>query len=405
MVKGIIHRLLLRRHFWRHASFSEVAELYASRSMRLFALRMMTTFTSIYLLQEGYSLFFICLFWAFFYGFKAVIAWPAAQLVARFGPKHMTLYSNLLAAVSMAILPLIGGENGFQFLVIWAILQGASGTLYVISYNVDFSKVKSVEHAGKELAYMNIIEKISNGAAPVIGGLLATLINPEIVMYISALLFVVAAVPLFWTAEPVMLHQKLLVRGFPWRTTWRSFVASGAVGIDLYISANAWTFFLAVVVFAGSGAAIYAQVGAATSVTILAALASSYVFGRIIDSRHGKSLLRFGVVLNAFVHIFRVFITTPIGVVMVNLLNEIATTGYNMAFTRGQYDTADITGRRIVYLSFCEITSCIGAMVSSLLMALLLVEFSDKLSLQLFFVTASVFTLYIMAPRFALYKK
>lgn len=405
MVKGIIHRLLLRRHFWRHASFSEVAELYASRSMRLFALRMMTTFTSIYLLQEGYTLLFICIFWAGFYGLKAILAWPAAQLVARFGPKHMTLYSNLLAAVSMAVLPMIGGENGFQFLVLWAILQGASGTLYIISYNVDFSKVKSVEHAGKELAYMNIIEKASNGAAPIIGGLLATLINPEIVMYISALLFVVAAVPLFRTAEPVMLHQKLLIRGFPWRTTWRSIAANAAIGIDIFMSLNAWTFFLAVVVFAGSGAAIYVQVGATTSVTILAALASSYVFGKIIDNRHGKSLLRFGVLLNSLVHIFRVFITTPVGVVMANLLNEIATTGYNMAFTRGQYDTADITGRRIVYLCFSEIASCIGAMASALLVAFLLLEFSEQLSLQLFFITASVFTLYIMAPRFALYKK
>jgi MFS family permease len=405
MVKGIIHRLLLRRHFWRHASFSEIAELYASRSMRLFALRMMTTFTSIYLLQEGYSLLFICLFWAFFYGFKALIAWPAAKLVARFGPKHMTLYSNLLAAVSMALLPQIGGDDGFQFLVIWAILQGASSTLYMIAYNVDFSKIKSVEHAGKELAYMNIIEKISNGAAPILGGLLATLINPEIVMYISALLFVVAAAPLFKTAEPVMLNQKLLIRGFPWRTTWQSIAASSAIGIDIFVSANAWIFFLAIVVFAGSGTAIYAQVGAATSVTIVAALASSYVFGKIIDNRHGKSLLRFSVLLNSLIHLLRVFITTPVGVVMANLLNEIATTGYSMAFTRGQYDTADNTGRRIVYLCLCEIASCIGATVSSLLVALLLLQFDEKASLQLFFIVASIFTLYIMAPRFALYKK
>jgi MFS family permease len=405
MVKGIIHRFLLRRHFWRYASFSEVAELYASRSMRLFALRMTMTFTSIYLLQEGYELLFICVFWAGFYGLKALFAWPAARLVAHFGPKHMTLYSNLLAAVSMMILPMIGGEDGLQFLVIWAIMQGASGTLYIISYNVDFSKVKSIEHAGKELAYMNIIEKLSNSAAPVVGGLLATLINPEIVMYVSAVVFVVAAMPLFRTGEPVRLQQKLAVRGFPWRTTWRSIVANGAIGIDIFISANAWTFFLAIVVFAGSGAAIYAQVGAATSVTIWAALASSYVFGKIIDKRRGKSLLRFGVLLNSLVHIFRVFIVTPVGVVMANLLHEIASAGYNMAFTRGLYDTADITGRRIVYLCFAEIASCVGAMASSLLIALLLLEFNEKLSLQLFFAAAGVLTLYIMAPRFALYKK
>ena len=405
MINQLIHRLLRRRHFWRYATFSEVAELYASRTMRFFALRMMTTFTSIYLLQIGYSLLFICLFWAGFYGLKAVIAWPAAKIVALIGPKHVTLLSNILAAVSMLFLPLVSGENGTTYLMIWAIIQGISGTFYMIAYNVDFSKVKSPEHAGKELAYMNILEKVSNGLAPVVGGLLATFFNPELVMYISSVLFLVAAVPLFKTGEPVMIHQKLSFRGFPWRSTWRSLTANGVIGVDTFISANAWTFFLAIVVFAGSGTAIYAQVGAVTSVTVVAALAASYVFGRIIDRRQGRSLLRYGVLLNSLVHVFRAFISTPIGVVMTNLMNEIATTAYNMAFTRGQFDLADITGKRIVYLYFCEVISCFGAMIAALLLALLLVDLPDARALTIFFIICSIITLFIATPRFPLYKK
>lgn len=405
MIHHIIYRLLRRRHFWRYATFTEVAELYASRTMRLFALRMMTTFTSIYLLQEGYSLLFICLFWAGFYGLKAVIALPAAKFVALIGPKHVTLFSNVLAAISMLLLPQVGGDQGFVYLIVWAVMQGISGTFYVIAYNVDFSKVKSVDHAGKELAYMNILEKVSNGLAPVIGGLLATLTNPELVMYVSAVLFLIAAIPLFKTGEPVMVRQKLSFNGFPWRTTWRSIAANGAIGVDIFISANAWTFFLAVVVFAGSGAAIYAQVGAVTSVTIIAALASSYVFGRIIDRKQGKLLLEYGVILNSLVHLCRAFITTPIGVVMTNLMNEIGTTAYNMAFTRGQFDLADITGKRIVYMYFCEVFSNVGATIAALILAILLIDINQDAALKLFFIVAGAVTLLIAAPRFPLYKK
>ena len=59
----MIHRasnsLLKRRHFWRYASFSEVAELYASRLLRIFALNMISLFIAVYLYNQGYSLPFI----------------------------------------------------------------------------------------------------------------------------------------------------------------------------------------------------------------------------------------------------------------------------------------------------------------------------------------------------------
>ena len=66
MIQALIHRWLLRRHFWRHATFSEIAELYASRLMTMFALRFVMVFASVYLYKLDYDLIFIALFWAVF---------------------------------------------------------------------------------------------------------------------------------------------------------------------------------------------------------------------------------------------------------------------------------------------------------------------------------------------------
>jgi MFS family permease len=404
MFQNLIHRLLQRRHFWRYATFSEVAELYASRTMRMFALRIVTTFTSIYLYQQGYDLQFIAFFWAAFYFIKVPFSWPSAQLIARLGPKHATLLSNIISALGMGFLPFVP-IYGLAVLIPWCVLQAFSSCLNDLSYLVDFSKVKNAEHAGKEIGYMNIFEKVATGISPVIGGVLAFYFGPQIVMALSAILFLLSALPLLRTGEPIVTHQKLDFRGFPWRTTWRSFVAESAVGFDVFASGTAWTLFMTVVIFAGDGNEIYAKVGSLTSVTLVAALLASYTFGRIIDHRRGRDLLCVAVVTNSLTHAFRPFVGTPIGVIASNLANETATTGYSMAFTRGMFDAADNSGRRVVYLFFIEMVVNLGAALGAVLLGLLLMVFDGEASLRLFFFATAAITLLIATPRFMLYRK
>lgn len=404
MFQTLIHRLLQRRHFWRYATFSEVAELYISRTMRLFALRMIAVFTSIYLLQEHYSLVFLAFFWAAFYAFKIPTAWPSALLIARVGPKHTTLISNILAAIGMIFLPFVP-EYGFWALGLWCVFQAASACLYDMSYLVDFSKVKNIEHAGKEMAYMNIFEKVASGISPVIGGFLAFWAGPEVVMVIAAVLFLLAAAPLFKSGEPTRTHQKLDFSGFPWRTTWRSLVAETAVGVDVFVTATGWTLFMALVIFAGDGNEIYAKIGLLSSVTLFTALLASYTFGKLIDHRRGRELLEASTYLNSFIHIMRAFVSSPVSVIFTNVLNEAATTGYSMAFTRGMFDTADASGKRVVYLFLIEMVVNLGATLGALLLALLVILLPDEAGLRLFFIFAAFITLLIMTPRFMLYRK
>lgn len=404
MIKTIIHRLLLRRHFWRYATFSEVAELYASSMLRKLAINIAAAFMSVFLLQNGYSILFIAGFWGLYYFLKIFMAFPAAIYASKFGPKHGILISNLLYIPAMILFTLVP-EWGFGAIVASGLLQGASATMYNICYYINFSKIKSVEHAGKEIAYMNIVEKIATGLSPLIGGLLAFMAGPEASMWAAALLFAVAALPLLRTAEPPKSRQKLVFRGFPWRMTWRSLVAEIGLGFDVVASGIVWSLLVAVAILGTTGNEVYAQLGILLSIVLLATIVSSYAYGKLIDSRRGGELMRVSVVANSLVHLVRPFVGN-VGVTLgVNVANEVATTGYSLAYTRGMFDTADISGHRVTYLACIEIMANLGAALAGLALVLCVLAFGDVQGMRSFFFVAAAAVLIIATPKFQLYRK
>jgi MFS family permease len=404
MIRQLIHQLLLRRHFWRHATFSEVAELYASRTLRMTAVGMSTVFMSVFLYQNGYSIQFIAGYWMIYMLFKALVSLPAAKYTALFGPKHGILLSNLLYIPSMILFALVP-QLGFPAIVATAILQGISMTLYDICHLTDFSKVKNAEHAGKEIAYMNIFDKIATGLAPLVGGMIAFVAGPQMTMLAAAFLFIIASIPLFKTGEPLPTRQKLVFRGFPWRMVWRSFVAEAAVGFDSVSSSIVWLMLVAITVLGITGNAVYAELGALLSVVLLAALASSYMYGVLIDKRRGGELLKVMVVVNASLHLVRPYVQTPASVALINATNEVATTGYAMSFIRGIFDTADRSGHRVTYLGCIAMALNFGMAAAAALFLFFVSFFEPTLGMRLFFFVAAPVTLLIATGKFPLYRR
>lgn len=402
MINALIHRLLRRRHFWRHASFSEIAELYTSRTLRILALHMVSLFVAIYLYQNGYSLVFIAFYLAAYFGIKMFIALPAAQIAARFGPKHGILLSNILYIPSLVAFTQVQ-EYGLIAIAIFGFFQAWSATIYDVCYLTDFSKVKHSDHAGKEIGFMNVIEKVTGGISPLLGGVIASFISPEATIITAAVLFMVSSWPLLRSAEQTATHQKLQFRGFPWRATWRSFRAQTAVGFDVVTTGTVWTLFVAVVVFAGDGQELYVKIGALASVTILTSFIAAYMFGQIIDKHKGGKLLRYGAIAKMISHVIRPFISTPVGVAGMNMTSEVATTGYSMALTRGMFDTADLSGRRITYIFFIEIAANLGATIACVLFGVLMLLLGDIEGIRAFFLVAAAYIGLLMTARFALY--
>jgi MFS family permease len=406
MLQNLFHQVLLRRHFWRHATYSEIAELYMSRMLRIAALYIASAFMSIYMYQNGYSIGSIALFWAAFYLFKSVSSIPIAGLIARIGPKHGILISNLLyipSMISFVFLPTLGPWLLLPILI----LQATSASMYAIGYIIDFSKVKSIEHAGKEIAYMNILEKITSSLSPLIGGAIAFFLGPQIVLVLAALLFALAAVPLFNSGEQVSTGKKLQFKSFPWRLIRQHCVAQAAVGFDVFTSGTIWTLYVAVIIIGISNENndVYVITGILLSVVLIATLLSSYVYGKIIDNSKGRMLMKVSVFANALTHLMRPFVTTPVMVAGANIANEVATTGYTMPYTRAVFDNADLSGHRTTYIGIIDTISNFGAFIAAASFALLVYIAGSTFALTNFFFLGGVVALLVLTSHFSLYKR
>lgn len=400
MIRKFIHHLLEQRYHWRTVGFSELAELYANRLLRLMAVNMVSGVVSIYMYQLGYPVWFIFAFFALYFLGRALMSFPAAYFIARVGPKHGSLVSNFLGIP--ALLALTQLENlGWVALAIFGVMQGFAVSLYVISYHVSFSKVKHTDHAGKEIGFMYILEKIGTGLSPLLGGFIAYLFGPEATMAAACILFVISAGPLFLSPDPVMTKQHITFRGFNWRATRKNLISVAAIGVDQLSSAATWSLYVAIAIFGTTSNVVYAQIGGLMSIAFLASLLFSRLYGVLIDRRKGGELLRASVVADFLLDLARPFASSPLGVVLINVLNEAITSGYAMPYLKGQYDMADsLPGYRIVYMTLMEVALCLGATLFALVVVAIVIVTGDIRGMQLSYIVAAFAVLPIMIHGF-----
>lgn len=356
MLKKIIYRFLAVRHPWRYIGFDELSELYASTMLRSLGLSLVGIFVPIYLYKLGYELPVIFLFMAGVFGARMVSDIVSGYLVAWQGPKHVILASNIIQTFTLILLLTLSQYHWPLWLI--SGLWGLSLSMFFIAYHVDFSKIMHLGNGGKELGFMTIMERVGAALGPVAGGVIATVFGPEYTIMTAIILFVGAVIPLFLSAEPTALHQQISYRGLPYRRLRRDFLSFAAFGAENTISISVWPLFAAVTILTVN---TYANIGLVTSLGVIAAIVTAQFIGRVVDREKGATLLRGSVVANFFLHLLRPLAQGFGGVLLINIANEVVTTGYKLPYTKGTYARADdLPGFRIVYLVTMEVCGDIG---------------------------------------------
>lgn len=404
MFNKIFIDIVRRRHYWRNATFSEISELYISRVLRIVGASLGVGFVFIFLLQLGYSLSGVMVALIMYLVYRMLLAPFVAMLIARYGPKHAIFISNILYVPGMISLGL-APSLGIGAIIIWGLFVGISVTIYQMAYYVDFSKVKSVENSGKELGLMNIFEKIAAAISPVLGGFIALVFGPSALMWTSAVVIMIAAIPLMTTSEPTKTRQKINWKDFNFRLALPSYRAQSAIGFDMTSTASIWSFFLAFTIFSSASNAIYLNLGILSSLSFIASIVVSYFFGKMIDGHSGRQLLQFSVLINSAVYLARPFTNNAVGAASVNAVNEIGYTGYSMANMRGLFDVADTSGHRIMYLLGAEVATLIGSITAASIFLILITYLPTITAFNVFFVFAAVVVLLIGSSKFAIYSK
>ena len=95
MLKKTLRPILKIRRYWRYVSFDEIAVLYLSRNMRLFAIKLTSAFNLIYLYKLGYPIWVILIYLFAFFSGKFVGSIIALLYISKNGPKHGMLLGNI----------------------------------------------------------------------------------------------------------------------------------------------------------------------------------------------------------------------------------------------------------------------------------------------------------------------
>ena len=397
MLKRTVYRVLRHRHFWRE-DFDELNELYVNTMFRGLALSITGLFVPVYLLRLQYPLVSILAVAAWYFTFRGLLFdIVSAYTVARVGPKHTlaTGYGLLIGSTSLFLtLPhyhwpvwLLGG------------LWGASASFFFVPFNVDFSKVKHSKYGGKEVAYVNIMDKIGQILGPLVGAIVATIFGAPYIFLAAAILLIIGIVLLFRSAEPVKLRQHLDYKGLKVDHIKRDIISFAAMGIENNICLYLWPLFLGLFVITDS--TVYAKLGGLISASLVIGIFAAHFLGKAIDDHRGRRMLRSFAVANALLHLYRPFIQTYPVAIGVNMVNETVTPGYRMPYFKAYYDAADDhPGYRIVYLSSLEAISSLSKAVLWWLLLLLATVFSAKTVTTTGFLIAAVASCLIMLERY-----
>jgi hypothetical protein len=397
MLKQIVHRVFRRHHFWREVGFSELSELYVSSMLRTLSTSLLMVFVPFFMYQQGYGLTAIFVTFGTFFLTRTITDPAAGHIVGRFGPKHTMIVSCILQIGSAILFLLIPRYHLPSWLL--GIPWGAATSCYFIAFHVEFSKIKHTAHSGKEIGYMNIMEKIGAILGPIFGGLVGTVFGSQYIFLMAILILVASLWPLFLSAEPTQVHQKLAFRDLPLKKVLPDIRAFCAMGLENTICINLWPFYVAL--FALNGRQVYAQLGALSSAAVLGSLLSAYAIGKYIDARSGRRLLRLSTVFNSLLYVFRPFVTSLAPALAVNVANEAVTAGYRMPFIKGMYAAADeLPGHRIVYVVSMEMMASIVKSTVWFMLAILASGLSTYSVMVVGFVIAGSASLLIMTEQF-----
>lgn len=359
MIKKFLHLFVRRRHYWRNVGFDELSELYASMMFRSLAMSLVAIFIPIYLYQHGHEVWEILFFYAIMCTSQMLVIPITALLIARIGPKHTILISYLIQIITLIGLTQLERYNIPIELI--AIGMGAQVALFFTAFDVDFSKVKHTEHGGKEVGWVYMMQKSGSILGPLIGGVVAFLFGAEYIFYTALVFFMCGVVPLLMTKEPTKLHQKLDIRHLSPGAIKRDLISFGAFQIENTISIVIWPLFIGVIVFKDNP---YIQIGSVASISVIASLIVARMIGVLIDKKKGRSLMRFSLLFNAVVHLFRPYANGFAPVLALNLINEGLTVGYKLPYMKGVFDAADQhPGFRIVYISSMQAAGALAMML------------------------------------------
>jgi len=312
------------QHYLHFLHNRELSELYASISLRSFALSFIGVFIPIYLIQEGYAIASVFLFYAIASAVHAIVIIPAAKICSRYGFKHSILFS-----IPFLILALIGLYSLHLFAPLFYIvpmLFGMSGGLFWMGYHLDFTIFSNKKHRGKEISFAHILFMLFSAAGPFVGGLTVFFFGFKIMFMLSSVILLLSTIPLFISKDTHRSFKFSLEKPFEKRKI-KDLLAFLGLGIETSVGNVIWPIFIFFMIFGEK----YTSLGSVTTFSIVFSSIFITIIGRFSD-KNRRLTLKLGVAANALVWIVRTFVSTVSQVFIIDAFYGVTKISKNIPF-------------------------------------------------------------------------
>ncbi len=382
----LIREIYHHRYSTKDIKANQLHELYIAMMLKTLGLSLVGIFVPVYFYQLGFGIDTISLFYLTVFGVRVVTDNVAAWLTGYFGPKHMMILSHVFLVLTMVLL-LTLETNAWPLWSI-AILNALATGFFFTSYHIEFSKLQSAKSAGSQIGTMYKVGKFASAVGPLVGGLVATIANVQVVIVLALMLIMASAVPLALSPEPVRRRQHVTWRGFPWKQTKWDFVSNLGLSFDQMTFVFIWPLYISIFIFSDN---VYLSVGLITSLGLAVSVLVATAFGKLIDKGHGLKLLSAGVVASSASHLIRPIIASTQSVIAFNLINDSFSSAIRMPYTKGVYGAASsYEGYRDAYIGILMTSSNIMRASFFLILYLLTFNNTDQIAMQIVFLMAAV---------------
>lgn len=346
--------------------------LYISRLIVLITPALLGIFVPIFLyLSFGENIYYLLAFFLVASLLYVVVMPAAMPILNKIGFRRSLIISSIAGALLYYLYYLLEENVTIAIIVALIITILIFRIFYWLPFHVSFTLLGDRQNRSRQISVIAATEMILKIFLPVIAGIV-------IAGYGFNILFFVASVALIVTIIPYSLLPRTS-QNYTWsyRQTWRELFSSKntsfvlaylAIGIENTISILIWP----IVIF-GIVEGSYLEVGALSTLIMLATALLQLFFGRYIDkTMKKKKTLRVGSTLYSLGWLGKAFITTAVDIFIAGIYHRIVSVFTMTPFNAIAYDISADQGHYIDELTALrEMAVHLGRIVTIIVIALL----------------------------------
>lgn len=245
--------------------------------------------------------------------------------------------------------------SGFAFYFL-PFLAGLSEGIYWSGYHPEYTRstIKSKEASG--LSVLKIILIASSIIGPFLGALIIKYLSFNTLFIISAALMFSSIFSLFASKDYKIPSNRLSIKNIANAGSKREMIAYQVDGARVIMTLIFWPVFIYLTL------KDVVSMGAIYSLSAFAMIFITAYLGRISD-KSPKKIFKTGVSILSPLWIFRLFVFSPIGILVVNFLSDVSYAATELSFGKHIYQKARKVVNALDYFTFREINLFIGRVI------------------------------------------